>query len=102
MEGGHRRCNRPAARVASAGTRRALFVKEVVPPSARPDEWMGDEGVASASAGGRALGHECDRRGRRPQMRELAELGERGVLGRWFPRTLAQAAVSRRAERFRR
>lgn len=39
---------------------------------------MGDEGVASASTDGRALGRECDRRGRRPQMHEM-DIGEREI-----------------------
>jgi hypothetical protein len=44
-----------------------------------PGERFGDEGVARASTGGRALGHGCDRRGRRSQVREMDEERARDV-----------------------
>jgi hypothetical protein len=62
-------CNRPRSeRVLPEAGATALFSR-----GREPDDPNGDEGVAGALSGGRALGRECDRYGRRLHMRELDE-----------------------------
>lgn len=80
----------PERNRAAAGHRNDRFPSRARP---RPRHRKSDEGVASASTGGRALGRGCNRRGRRPRTREMGEPRKQSLIpGRPIARAESETA----------